>query len=262
MLDVEKSLRLTAHPLTLLVATILTSAVTTSAVLVTQEKPPVVKGTTEEISFRRVNVVDEDGNLAFVLAAPPRLPGIIWDRKEYGQGGRKDMPGMIFYNNLGDEVGGLVSMVTKREDGRFDGGVAISLDQAGHDGQAMQLINWTEGDYARTGIRMNQFPTHLKPSEVTDSEPYKSAQKKIREAKTDEEREKAWAEYSEMLGREGFHAQRLFLGTEGARKQRAALDLKDSMSRTRLSLVVGEDNEPRIEFYDEVGKLVKTIGID
>src|SRR5688500_18911636 len=70
---------------------------------VTQDK----KQRFEEIDVERINVVEKDGKLRLVISNQARQhPGIvngkIIERKE------PRPPGMIFFNHLGDEMGGLI----------------------------------------------------------------------------------------------------------------------------------------------------------
>lgn len=218
------------------------------------------KGTEAELSLRRLEIVDAEGNRGFVLAAKPRLPAIIFEGAEKGQEAqRRRHPGVIFYNNNGDEVGGLVAFAEKKPEGHYDGGISLSIDQVGHDGQVASLMNWTEGEYARTALRINDFPAGVHPSAITGSAPYKEAHAAVSAANTEEERQKAWKAYFEMLGRERFFAERVFLGSEGAAERTAKLELKDAMSRPRLRLVVDSGGDARIEFLDADGNAVKTI---
>jgi hypothetical protein len=63
-------------------------------------------------------------------------------------------------------------------------------------------------------------------------------------------------EYLPLLGEKGYLAHRIFLGSEGAEKRRAMLELKDSRSRPRIRLIVDEDDTPRIDILDEKGKVI------
>lgn len=73
------------------------------------------------LSVERLNIVDSLGRPVLVLANGPRLPGAVFHGKEYPQAfvDRGRAAGMIFYNSVGDEVGGLIYdgavRVTRRE---------------------------------------------------------------------------------------------------------------------------------------------------
>ena len=63
-----------------------------------------------ELTVERLNIVDSAGNPALVLANAARLPGATFGHKEYPKSfvGRGRSAGMIFLNEAGDEVGGLI----------------------------------------------------------------------------------------------------------------------------------------------------------
>lgn len=240
-------------------ARVLTTALLSSAVTGWIMKPTnQVQGSTEEISVRRINVVDADGKLAAVIAAPPKLPGVIRDGKESGS--RKEIPGMIFYNNQGDEIGGFISQIAKGKNGMYDGGVSLSFDQHGHDGQAISLMHWVQSGFVRSALRINDYPADITGKEIQESETFKKAIQKLQSAKSDEEGEKFYKEYLDAMGAKRYFAERVFLGTEGEKKRQAMLELKDSHSRPRIRLVVDENDEARIEILDKSGKVVKKLG--
>ncbi len=69
------------------------------------------------LTVERLNIVDSTGHLSLVLSNGARLPGGTFAGKEYPQSfvGRGKSAGMIFYNEGGDEVGGLI----------YEGGVRV-----------------------------------------------------------------------------------------------------------------------------------------
>src|SRR5918997_645185 len=61
----------------------------------------------EEIDVERINVVEKDGKLRMVISNNERQhPGIVNGKIIKRDGPRA--PGMIFFNHLGDEMGGLI----------------------------------------------------------------------------------------------------------------------------------------------------------
>src|SRR5260370_13831016 len=84
----------------------------------------------DEISVERVNVVDKNGQLRAVIANSDRMPDPIIGGKTFKT---QRPPGMIFYNGLGDEGGGLI--VGARVGGGQDGayrGVTFARDDDEH----------------------------------------------------------------------------------------------------------------------------------
>src|SRR6267142_1353736 len=61
----------------------------------------------EEIDVERINIVEKDGKLRMVISNEARQhPGIANGKIIQRKGPRP--PGMIFFNHLGDEMGGLI----------------------------------------------------------------------------------------------------------------------------------------------------------
>ena len=89
----------------------------------------------DTIDVERIDLLNESGLPALVIAGRGRLPGPIFEGKEYAQelsGGRTTASGMIFFNERGDEVGGLTYHGQLSDDGYGAGG-AITFDQSRQD---------------------------------------------------------------------------------------------------------------------------------
>jgi len=92
----------------------------------------------DEITVHRINVVEPDGTLRMVISDHAELPGVI-------VGGTQKYPptrpqaGMLFYNDEGSEVGGLVFAGHENAKGEIvDSGGSLSFDKYGA-GQVVQL---------------------------------------------------------------------------------------------------------------------------
>ncbi len=208
------------------------------------------------LNVRRINVVNGDGTYALVLANSSRLPGVIRGGKE-SKRSRRGIPGILFYNNRGDEVGGLVYPYRDTENG-VDAGVQLSMDQVPH-AQTISLIHWRNGDFVRSGLRVTDYPTDIGPEEVAKCEPCKAALADLRAAKDEEAQEAALRRYFEVLGEHRLMAERIYLGSEGEQARKAMLELKDSRSRPRLRFMVDEHDRPHIEVLDENGDVVQSL---
>ena len=71
----------------------------------------------EEIDVERINLVGKDGRVQLVLANKERLPDPVIDGKTLKRSGLPT-PGLIFYNDEGDECGGLIFGGGRREGDR------------------------------------------------------------------------------------------------------------------------------------------------
>jgi hypothetical protein len=215
--------------------------------------PRTPKGVFDEIDVKRVNVVEEDGRYALVMANSRNLPGGIRDGKQSGM--RSGIPGIIFYNNLGDEIGGLIYPARTTEQGP-DGGVQLSMDQIEQTGQAIALRHWRSGDYVRSMLEITDYSTRRFAGDANEDPEIRAVLKRLNDAQEADQERIFRQEYLPLLGEKGYLAHRVFLGSEGAEKRRAVLELKDSRSRPRIRLLVDEDDQPRIEILDEKGTVV------
>ena len=88
----------------------------------------------DEIDVERINVVEHDGTLRMTISGHDKLPDPIIGGKAYplrsGDGGRG--AGLIFFNDEGNENGGLVYSGRKTADG-YTAGAGLSMDQFNQD---------------------------------------------------------------------------------------------------------------------------------
>jgi hypothetical protein len=214
---------------------------------------PTRDGVLDELNVKRVNIVEEDGRPALVMANSQNLPGGVRDGKQSGM--RAGIPGLIFYNSLGDEIGGLIYPARKLEAG-YDGGVQLSMDQIKQTGQAVALRHWRSGDYVRSMLEITDYSTEKFAGDANEDPEIAAVLKRLGEAGEEEQERIFKEEYLPLLGEKGYLAHRVFLGSEGADRRRAMLELKDSRSRPRIRLIVDEDDRPRIDILDERGRVV------
>jgi len=190
-----------------------------------------------EISVERINVVDADGTLRMVISNKNRMhPGVM-------DGVTIDRPrpvaGMLFFNDQGDEVGGLTFTGQERNgERRADAG--LMFDQLKQD-QTIGL-SYTEANgqrsagfhvWDRSDTRLSELIAKL------------NAANKIENA---EERQKAIAAVRAAAPP---GPRRVFVGKE--RDRSATVSLADAEGRPRLTLVVAADGKAAIEVRDEKG---------
>lgn len=209
-----------------------------------------------ELTVERLNVVNEDGTYALVLGNASSLPGVIRDGHESGS--REGIPGILFYDNRGDEVGGLIYPHRTLENGDTSAGVSLSMDQPPHDGQTVNLIHWRNGDFVRSGLRITDFPTDISAEEIEQSAAFREGLAAVRDAEGEAAKEAAYRDFLEVMGKNRFRSERIYLGTEGTKTRSAMLEIRDSRSRPRIRFVVDENDEARIEMLDESGEVVFT----
>jgi hypothetical protein len=200
-------------------------------------------GKFDELTVGRINVVDADGTLRLVISNKDRMhPGVI-DGRTIDRS--RPVAGLLFFNEAGDEVGGLT--FTGREvNGAPRANAGIMFDQYKQD-QTIG-ISYSESDGRRTaGLQVWDRPDSSL-GELVDK---LNAANKIENRA---EREKALAAIRASAPPA---PRRLFVGKQGDRS--ATVALSDTNGRVRLTLTVGPDGDPRIEFLDEQGKVVSRL---
>ncbi len=211
----------------------------------------------ERLNVKRINVREENGAYALVIANSQNLPGP--NPHDRHNKSRRGIPGILFYDPLGEEIGGLI-FPARPTDGSFAGGIQLSMDQVRQQGgQAVALRTWREGDFVRSGLEIVDYATDKNMRDAAQDPDIQSLLQKLRNL-PEEERGRFFNEtYLPALSRKGYLAHRIRLLTEGAHRRAAKLELRDSLSRPRLRLIVDENDVPRIELLDENGHVTRAI---
>jgi hypothetical protein len=206
-------------------------------------------GVQDVVRARRVEVVNENGRYALVLAGQGRLPGPTFEGREYPQelsGGRVQGSGMIFFNERGDEVGGLSYRGDVDGDGYSASG-GITFDQFRQD-QVVSVHYSDDGTSRRAGLSVWDRSTEVSMSDMLE---VVDARARATGAARDslEGVIQGWAA-------QGLAADRIFLGSAN---RTATLVLRDTESRPRIRLYVDSTNAARLEFLDSAGAVVHAI---
>lgn len=193
-----------------------------------------------EITVERINVVDANGTLRLVIANKDRMHPGVMDGKVIDR--PRPVAGLLFFNDEGDEVGGL-TITGQLRDGIRRANAGLMFDQLKQD-QTIGLT-YSEGNGQRTaGLQvwdrsdrpLSELIEQLNAANrIADSTERDAAIKKIREAAPAGPR-------------------RVFVGKTADRA--ASVSLADANGKPRLTLTVDATGSPRIEFLDENGKIV------
>jgi len=203
----------------------------------------------ESLDVARINVVNEAGTPAIVIAGRGNLPGPWFEGREYSQelsGGRTRASGMIFFNERGDEVGGLTYHGELTDDGYSAHG-GITFDQFRQD-QVVSLQYQDNGSSRAAGLQVWDRSTEISMGEIIELVD-------ARRTATGAELEAIEAEIQGLAGR-GLGAHRVFLGSED---RTALLLLRDAAGRTRVRLMVDSLDAARLEFLDPEGRVTYAI---
>ena len=215
---------------------LLTLAVVVFAVAAFQTAP--ARGRFTELDVERLNLIEPDGKLDMVISDVAHFPDPIVGGKSFKRQGAAS-PGMIFYNQQGDEDGGLTYDGRKTANGTMASG-ALLFDQFNQD----QTVGIMYGE--ENGKRDAAFHVWERPdTPIPEIMPKIEAARRLPPGP---ERQRAITALREagLLG-----AQRVYLGKNSDRA--ASLVLSDAKGQVRIRMKVEASGDARLEFLDEKG---------
>lgn len=204
-------------------------------------------GEMDVLRARRVEIVNEDGKYALVLAGRGRLPGPTFEGREYPQelsGGRVEGSGMIFFNERGDEVGGLTYRGQVEGDS-WRASAGVTFDQFRQD-QVVSLQYQDDGTNRRAGVAVWDRSTELSIGELLEV-------LDARQRATGAARDSLDQVVEDLRRRSAGTADRVFLGSAN---RTATLVLRDTNGRPRIRLYVDSADVARLEFLDSAGTVL------
>ena len=112
--------------------------------------------TFNQITVHRINVVEPNGTLRMVISDHAELPGVIVKGKQETPPSRPQA-GMLFYNDEGSEVGGLIFAGHKNSKGEVvDSGGSLSFDKYGAS-QIVQLAGVDDKSNKFAGLSVSGY---------------------------------------------------------------------------------------------------------
>ncbi|MBV4360080.1 hypothetical protein [Pinibacter aurantiacus] len=193
----------------------------------------------EEIDVQRINVVENDGALKMVISNDAmQHPGLI-NGKELAK--RPRGAGMIFFNESGDECGGLVYDGTKKS-----AGLALSIDQFRND-QIMQL-QYSQGENRKNASY------GLKLWDRYDEYPLAAQLKMVDSLKQLKDEKIYEKEISKLVADGTFGHERLFVGK--TKEQEVGLFIRDEKGRPRIKIFIDKNQNGIMQFLDSLGNAV------
>ena len=191
----------------------------------------------KELSIERLNVTEPDGTLRLVLCNTQHSPGHFMDGERFGEPDGKRPAGIYFFNNEGNECGGLVHGGERNEDGSYYAGGALTFDQYRQDQVIFIQHEDANGRHSaslnivdRSEMPINEWAEeYQRISDLPEGPEKEAALKPLRPA------------------------HRVFVGKEN---NLALVCLHDGQGRMRIRLSVEPEGTARLEFLDESGEIV------
>ena len=199
-------------------------------------------GRFDQLTAQRINIVEPDGQLDLVISDKVHQHPGRFNGKDLAA--RERSAGMIFFNTVGDECGGLVYDGTKKE-----AGMVLSVDQFKND-QIMQLQYQQDSGTSLDrsyGLKLWDRSDHFT---IQDQINYFDSLQNLHDTA-------AFRKGEDTLIKQGvLGTERLFLGR--TKDGNTGLFLRDDKGTPRLRICVSKDNKPLIQVLDDNGQVVAT----
>ncbi|WP_394746963.1 hypothetical protein [Spongiimicrobium salis] len=203
------------------------------------------------LTAERINIVNADGTPVIAISNKERIAEPVMDGKTYPVAvadGRKYMAGMIFFNELGDEMGGLVFNSFQLPNGRVAGVGHLSFDRF-KDNQVINLEYLENRNGVKSGLTLYDRPGNGNFKKSLDYIEELYFNKNL----TEEEKAEIKSTFNSMSRNNEFGVQRVFLGSEN---EIPKLLLKDTQGKERIRLFVDSLDVAKLQFLDEKGTVV------
>jgi hypothetical protein len=197
--------------------------------------------TFDVLRVHRIDFVEPDATPRLIISNRESFPGAYMRNKEYPRPDRRDAAGMIFMNDEGSEMGGLIFGGLKMKDGTIQNHGHLSFDQYEQD-QIFAIDSGREDQDKFSAIRIGERGDYPIQQAYDES---------LRIEKLPKDQQDA--EWKKFFATHTGDANRIYLGR--GRDKSASLQLKDATGNTRLAMRVDADGNPVIQFLDADGKV-------
>lgn len=222
----------------------LVSLVVLTILIFLSMQPEAKKVKFEEIDVERINIVEKNGHLRLVISNRDRSPGPIIGG-HYMKSREGQRPGLIFFNDLGDECGGM-TWSGREENGRIRANAGLMFDQFNQD-QTVGLTYSQIGEERTSGLMVWERP-------LTPLADFARELDRIEQMKEGPERNEALKRLRDQAVQSGLTGvTRIFVGRSP--KNEAVIQLADTKGKARILIYVDNLDNPRMEFLDEKGNI-------
>lgn len=209
-------------------------------------KGPAQKARFEEIDVERINIIEKDGRLRLAISNNERSPGPtiggLYMKSREGKRGA----GMIFFNDKGDECGGM-TWESREQQGHIQADSGLMFDQYNQDQTVGITYSQTNAERS-AGLRVWERP-------LTPIADFASRVNEVELMKEGPERTEAMKKLREAAAAQGLGgAQRVFVGR--TEKNESMVSLADAKGKQRIVMSVDAANVATLRFLDEDGKVI------
>ncbi len=200
----------------------------------------------DELSTKRINILGEDGSLRMVISNEHlQHPGRVAGRDIPA---RERPPGIIFFDNEGNECGGLV-YEERNEGNTIDKMMSFTMDNRNND-QVLHLLNNEQYENGKAtikrGLHIREYPVGANLMRWVDE------RAEIEKVTDSIEKQR---QLDELMIREGPRS-RLYLGLTD---EKDGLFLYDRKGRPRLNIYIDERDRAQIDLLDSLGNVRRLV---
>jgi hypothetical protein len=230
----------------------LISAVSLGVLFFIAAKGQTQKARFEEIDVERINIIEKDGKLRLAISNNERSPGpVIGGHYMKSREGKRGA-GMIFFNDKGDECGGM-TWESSEQEGSIQASAGLMFDQYNQD-QTVGITYSQTNTERSAGLRVWERP-------LIPMAEFARRLNEIELMKEGAERTEAIKRLRETAAAQGLGgAQRVFVGRTA--KNEAVVSLADAKGRPRIVISVDPADVAKLQFLDEEGKVISSFPDD
>lgn len=200
----------------------------------------------EEIKVQRLSIVGPDGHLYISISNPEKQALATIDGEPISSETNRDLPGIIFFNRIGDELGGIFHDGTENES--FAG---ITFDKQ-KDDQILAIMKdeYKDGDEWKRwyGLFLRE-----RSDSITQTQMFRDFHEETA-GYTEKEREEAY-QAMRKLQDEKINVYRMFLGME--ENEDVGLFLYDNEGKERIKIYIDEDDHAHFMILDKTGNAIE-----
>ncbi|HSC30439.1 MAG TPA: hypothetical protein VLD17_01850 [Gemmatimonadaceae bacterium] len=206
----------------------------------------------DTIDVQRINIVEADGTLRMTLSGHDKLPDPVIGGKSYplrsGDGGRG--AGVIFFNDEGNEDGGLTFNGRKTADG-YTAGAGLTFDQYNQD-ETVTLSYHDQNGAREAGLDIQDRPN-------VPIQAFAESAMVYRKLPDGSDKTRRFQEFRKnMIAKGEFGSiSRAYIG-KGAAKESIVM-LSDRQGHPRIKLMVDSLGTPSLQFLDADGRVTQRL---
>lgn len=115
----------------------------------------------KELNVEKLNICEANGQIKMTLFNSQNIPPLLMENEDILPGHRQNdgISGLMFYNNEGDECGGLIFASDIDNDGNTTSGMSLTMDKFKQD-QVVQMNYQKINDKTQYGFTIYDRPEH------------------------------------------------------------------------------------------------------